>query len=477
MKLQTFRGPDVRSCMIEVRTVLGDDAVIVDTTTDPNGDTVLTAALDYDESQARALLGNGTAAAAAAATVKSSTANANTPTPILGAGSFMSTLPADIREQMAGTQAYSAQAAQPAVEVEVRPAGASLIGSLAGATGAGLKAIRDRVLTRRPKAQLPATASAAVDQVASRIAEENRVASTAVREEMMGQLSEMRRLVARGMTHMSDERMRTIPSRARALELLEGYGCASNLAMDIAGEVPADMPLPAVLGQVRERLGAELLLCEQEILSEGGIVLLVGPTGAGKTTTAAKLAARFAAQHAARDVALITIDQHRAAASEQLQVHGRKLGVTVLEANGFAGLPTILQQVSGYPLVIIDTAGLTASGEDSITAITALRASHSLKVLMVMPTNAHPQDLQALARRFADTKPDGVTLTKIDEASRLGSALSVTIRNRLPIAYMANGQAVTTDLAPATAEALVDGLAKVNINEDEQHEEACNAAA
>src|SRR5690606_37230249 len=82
-----------------------------------------------------------------------------------------------------------------------------------------------------------------------------------------------------------------------------------------------------------------------------------GPTGAGKTTTAAKLAARFAAPHRARDVALVTTDGQRAGALEQLQALGRWLGITVCEAQGPDGLQAALEQLQDYPLVLVDTTG------------------------------------------------------------------------------------------------------------------------
>lgn len=176
------------------------------------------------------------------------------------------------------------------------------------------------------------------------------------------------------------------------------------------------------------------------------MIALVGPTGAGKTTTAAKLAARFAARHRARDVALITTDCERPGAHEQLQAHGRKLGITVCEARGMTGLQHALAQLSDYPLVLVDTTGYAPNDRALFNQILWLRSTRRVRSLLVLPANGNPQDMHAVIRRYKPCSPEGVILTKLDETGYLGAALSVTVRNEMPIAYVTNGQRADRDL-------------------------------
>jgi flagellar biosynthesis protein FlhF len=197
-----------------------------------------------------------------------------------------------------------------------------------------------------------------------------------------------------------------------------------------------------------------------EPLEDGGVIALVGPTGAGKTTTAAKLAARFAARHRARDVALVTTDCQRPGAREQLQAHGRRLGITVCEAEGPERLQETLDQLVDYPLVLVDTAGHAVRDRAVFSQILWLRAAQRVRSLLVLPANAHPHDLGEVIRRYRPARPEGVVLTKLDETGQLGSALSVLTRHGLGLAYTAQGQQVPSDLDAADATRLVQSLEK-----------------
>ena len=208
-------------------------------------------------------------------------------------------------------------------------------------------------------------------------------------------------------------------------------------------------------------LAQQISINRHEPIEDGGIIALVGPTGAGKTTTAAKLAARFAARHRARDVALVTTDAERVGACEQLHAHGRKLGVTVCEAHGPEALARTLAQLVDYPLVLVDTAGFGARDRALLGQLTWLRATRNVRSLLVLPANAHPHDMNEVVRRYRMATPEGVVLTKLDETGRLGASLSVVIRNGLSLAYTAEGQQVATDLTRADPSHLVLLLEKL----------------
>lgn len=282
-------------------------------------------------------------------------------------------------------------------------------------------------------------------------------AMLAMREE----LATMRQMIERELAQMSTERLRGSPARAAAYDALMGYGCDESLAQTVAGRIDARLD-PS---QVREPMLAELArmfsVARHEPIDDGGVIALVGPTGAGKTTTAAKLAARFAQRHRARDVALVTTDTERPGASEQLHILGRRLGVTVCEANGPEALNEALDQLADYPLVLVDTAGHGLRDRALLSQILWLRAAKRVRSLLVLPANSNAHDLGEVVRRYRPASPEGVVLTKLDETGRLGTSLSVLVQHGLSLAYTTDGQQVPHDLAAADATRLVATLEKV----------------
>ena len=282
-------------------------------------------------------------------------------------------------------------------------------------------------------------------------------AVAAMREE----LATMRHLIEREMGQFAVERLRGSPARAAAFDTLLGYGCDETLAQALAAKIDPALDPARVHAPMLAELARMLTISREEPIDDGGVIALVGPTGAGKTTTAAKLAARFAARHRARDVALVTTDFERVGACEQLHAHGRRLGITVCEANGPEALQQTLDQLQDYPLVVVDTAGYGARDRALLGQITWLRATRNVRSLLVLPANGHPHDMNEVVRRYRMATPEGVVLTKLDETGRLGAALSTVIRNGLSLAYTTAGQQVATDLAHADASRLVLQLEKL----------------
>lgn len=282
-------------------------------------------------------------------------------------------------------------------------------------------------------------------------------AVAAMREE----LAAMRQVIEREMGQFAVERLRGSPARAAAFDTLLGYGSDEALAQTIAAKIDPTLDPTRVRAPLLAELARMLTVNRAEPIDDGGVIALIGPTGAGKTTTAAKLAARFAARHRARDVALVTTDAERVGAREQLHAHGRKLGVTVCEAHGPEALAKTLEHLVDYPLVIVDTAGFGARDRALLGQLTWLRATRNVRSLLVLPANAHPHDMNEVVRRYRMATPEGVVLTKLDETGRLGAALSVVIRNGLSLAYTADGQQVATDLAQADPSHLVLLLEKL----------------
>ncbi|WP_394005225.1 flagellar biosynthesis protein FlhF [Luteimonas sp. WGS1318] len=272
---------------------------------------------------------------------------------------------------------------------------------------------------------------------------------------MRDELAQMRGMIEREMARLTDERLRGSPARAQAMELMEDYGFDAGITRDTVLQIPADTPDARVRGLMLALLSKRLPICPVDPLAEAGVIALVGPTGAGKTTTIAKLAALYAAQHQPRDVALVTTDTSRVGGREQLHSYGRQLGIAVHEADTEAGLVSLLQKLQDYRLVLVDTAGLSQRDRALAGQLNWLRAARQVRTLLVLPANTHFADLDEVVRRFESARPQGVVLTKIDETGRLGSALSVAVDHQLPLTWVTDGQRIPEDLHRANAAHLV----------------------
>lgn len=274
---------------------------------------------------------------------------------------------------------------------------------------------------------------------------------SALRKEMAG----MRQLIEREMSRFTDERLRGCPVRAQAMDLMDEYGLDAGLCRDIASQIPADTELHRSRGLMLGLLSRKLPIAKEDPLRNGGVIALVGPTGAGKTTTIAKLAARYAAEHAPRDIALVTTDTRRIGAREQLHGFGRQLGITVHEAENGSDLGQLLERLKDYKLVLIDTAGMGQRDRGLVAQLQWLRAAGQIRTLLTLPANIGFQDMDEVVRRFAPAQPEGLVLTKLDETGRFGSALSVAVDHQLPITWVGDGQDVPADLQRASAANLV----------------------
>lgn len=272
-----------------------------------------------------------------------------------------------------------------------------------------------------------------------------------LRQEMAG----MRQLIEREMARFTDERLRGNPVRAQAMDLMDEYGLDAGLARDIAAQIPAETELSRSRGLMLGLLSRKLPIAPEDPIRNGGIIALVGPTGAGKTTTIAKLASRFAAEHAPRDVALVTTDTRRIGAREQLYGFGRQLGIAVHEAENGSDLGLLLERLSDYKLVLVDTAGMGQRDRGLAAQLQWLRAAGQIRTLLTLPANLGFQDMDEVVRRFAPASPEGLVLTKLDETGRFGAALSVAVDHQLPISWVADGQDVPADLQRASAANLV----------------------
>ncbi len=190
------------------------------------------------------------------------------------------------------------------------------------------------------------------------------------------------------------------------------------------------------------------------LCDEGGVFALVGATGVGKTTTAAKLAAQCVQAYGSSSIGLITLDSYRVAGYEQLRSYARMLGVVAHLAHDCAALKDLLELLANKRMVIIDTAGL-GQKDPRIAEMMELLAAPSIKKILVLNAGAHGDTLEEVVHAYQGPSLHGVVLSKLDEAAKLGPALDTLIRHQLVLRGLSTGQRVPEDWQRPDAPTLV----------------------
>ena len=210
---------------------------------------------------------------------------------------------------------------------------------------------------------------------------------------------------------------------------------------------------------------------KQEPLEEGGVIALVGPAGAGKTTTLAKLAARYVLKYGAQNIALVSMDSFRIGAQEQLKTLGRILNVSVTPVDPGQSLTQALAPLARKRVILIDTAGLPASDPALRMQLEAL-ANRNIRSrnYLVMAATSQSQVLKAAWHSYRRCGLAGCILTKLDEAGSLGEVLGLAISQRLPVAYLADGPRIPDDLHLPRSHQLVSRAVSLQAPENPSEE-------
>ena len=299
-----------------------------------------------------------------------------------------------------------------------------------------------------------------VEQQAAPVAAEVAAASSAPFAgsigDMQRELAELRRLLECQLVSLAwrDPEARD-PFAGTSLRGLSALGLDQDIAAGIALEIGPRVPREHAQRELIRLLQSRLPLVNEEVIDEGGVVALVGPTGVGKTTTVAKLAARFALRHGKRRLALVSLDNFRIGAHEQLLTFGRILGVPVHFTGDTQGLRRYLDQLGDKALVLVDTAGLgqrDARLREQLAPLAEM--GEDVRVLLTLAATTQRDALDEIVARFAQFQPSGVVLTKVDEAVRLGPALSLLVQSGIPLAYATDGQRVPEDIHYARSKRL-----------------------
>ena len=273
--------------------------------------------------------------------------------------------------------------------------------------------------------------------------------------ELRGELLSVRALIEErfGMLAFM-ERLQRDPRQAALSQKLFETGLSPALVRKLVQSLPADAPDELVWAAgVLER---NLCTDEHELPLEDldGVFALIGPTGVGKTTSTAKLAAAFATKHGAANLGLITLDAYRVAAHEQLRTYGRILGVPVHTAHDRASLEDLLELLAGKKLVLIDTAGM-AQRDVRTRELLEMLQHPAIHKLLVINAAAQGETVEDVMVAYGVQQCHGVIVSKLDEAVKLGPALDALIRHRAKVVGVANGQRVPEDWHRLSALSLV----------------------
>lgn len=208
--------------------------------------------------------------------------------------------------------------------------------------------------------------------------------------------------------------------------------------------------------RVLAELSHVLAVEDAELTDRGGIYALVGQTGAGKTTTIGKMAARYVLEHGADSIALITTDRYRIAAHEQLMVFGRILNIPVRVVDEQNPLDDVLESLQDKKLVLIDTAGLNHQDPDWAEQLHELRNSKfDIQSYLVLSAITQTQIMKSTYHYYKMVGLAGCLVTKLDEAVSLGEVISFLYLSGLSVAYVTDGQKIPDDIHLAKAHIIV----------------------
>lgn len=276
--------------------------------------------------------------------------------------------------------------------------------------------------------------------------------------EMKNELHTLRRMLEGQLSSLAwGAFVRGEPRRVELIERLLRFGMSAAQSRAIVEAVMADdADVETGWHRALDTIARGLPLYRRDLMADGGTVALVGPTGAGKTTTAAKLAANYALRHGQRQVAMISMDSYRIGGWEQLRAYGRLLDVPVRTADTREELQRALDEFSDRSLVLIDTGGMNQrdGGLERQVEILDKRALRA-EVMLLLPATCRQSGLGEVVDAFSVFAPDAGIVTKVDETTCLGGVLSAAVTHQLPLAWISDGQRVPEDLHPAQAPDLV----------------------
>ncbi len=265
---------------------------------------------------------------------------------------------------------------------------------------------------------------------------------------VMEEIRSLRKIVEQHLAGFAwGETARSEPVKTEILRQMLDSGFSPRFARDLLAELPSEMDASQAMAWVKGAADRSLYTIGQEsdIVDRGGVYALVGPTGVGKTTTTAKLAARCVLRHGPSKVALVTTDSYRIGAHEQLRIYGRILGVTVYLVKNAEELRQTLTELQHKHMVLVDTMGMSQK-DRLVPEMNDMLNGCDVKRLLLLSSTSRGDTLDDVVRSYQGNDLAGCILTKVDEAASLAAALDVIMRHGLSLHYVSNGQRVPEDI-------------------------------
>lgn len=413
MQVKRFFAADMRQAMNRVKEELGADAAILSTRRLAGG-IELTAALDYS------------------------------PQPLAG------------------------RAANPALEAELRKTSQKILSARSdfeqraqAAAGGRDRQLFDSVMEHSARVAEPAP-------VAARTAIEQQELAQ-MRSELMG----LRELIETQMGNMGWQGFQQQqPGHAAVWRKLQKMGLPAEVISGVMKKIPHNLDSREAWRMVLAVLARSVQTPKDEPVQQGGVIALVGPAGMGKTTTLAKLAARYVLEHGAQNIAIVSMDCYRLGAQEQLKTLGRILNVPVSHVEAGQSLEQALQPLASKRIVLVDTAGLPASDPALVLQLDNLATrKYPVRNYLVLAATSQAQVLKAAWHAYKRCGLAGCIITKLDEAVSMGEVLGMAIGQGLSVAYTTDGPKIPDDIQVSRSHQLVSRAVRMQ-NPDEPTEGA-----
>ena len=462
MKLKRFTAPDIRQAMTKVRAELGGDAVILSNRKTDDGVEII-AATDYDD----AVIDPPRAAGSPSLSSRASTKTQKVIKARSPAERKSDPLSAENTRNLAEhlTNSLDMQKSSPSskwkealddqydddsselddlLNMDAKKE-ADLISNQTQVSSEWINQFSSKNKTPKPEQVSPAVASNVNEKKSENM------------ENVWNELSSLRGLLETQLSSLAwSDVSKRHPVKSKTLRHLLELGLTPEMSYELLAKIDDQDGFEACWRQSLAIFAKRMLTIEDDMIKKGGVFALVGPTGVGKTTTIAKMAARYALTHGTGGIALVTTDNYRIGAQEQLRTYGRILGTPVKIANNATELRQVLKSLYDKDLVLIDTAGTSQRDIRLTEQFSMLSEGSSLiKSYLVLSASSQQQVLSETVEAYKKVHLDGCVLTKLDESITLGGALSTIVQNKLPLAYVSNGQRVPEDLHLAKAIELV----------------------
>ncbi|HSH71426.1 MAG TPA: flagellar biosynthesis protein FlhF [Methylophilaceae bacterium] len=440
MNIKRFFGKNSREALSMVRKALGEDAVILSNRTVNGGNEIMA----FKEEDMNAMVSNG-ADQSNAGDYQDSASYASSPTP-----SYESSEPTTLLSLLNKNNRTQAAEFNNSESFNRRAGGARLDN------------------TRTDNFKLDKYTEAGIQTAPVHLSSSQVTPQQASQQmaDMLNEMRNMRSVIESQLTSISwGNIQQRDPIKSQVLSALLAAGFSAALSRALAEKLPANLDGEKAMTWIRAILAKNLNTIENEteVLDQGGIFALIGPTGVGKTTTTAKLAARYVMKHGTQKLGLITTDAYRVGGHEQLRIYGKILGVMVHAVKDEADLKIALNELKGKHTILIDTVGVSQRDRMVAEQIAMLSNTNApIKKLLCLNATSTGETLTDVIKAYKGKGLDGCIITKLDEAATIGNTLDVIIREKLKLYYAANGQRVPEDIHLANKQQLIHHALRLN---------------